>query len=106
MEKITLFELQEMIHKKREDRGFVMEPLKIFTLLTEEIGEVAAELKKGWSVNYEKLDINKLAEEIADVQVCLIALANQYDIDINSAVINKFLEKDSRRFWKSVKGEN
>jgi len=46
MEKTTLFELQKMIHKKREDRGFVMEPIKIFTLLTEEIGEVATELKK------------------------------------------------------------
>lgn len=106
MEIKSLSELQKLVNEKRHDRGFVMDPLKIFILLSEEIGEIAAELKKEWSVNYDKLDKNKLAEEIADVQVCLIALANQYDIDINTAVINKFIEKDSKRTWKSAKTLN
>lgn len=106
MEIKSLSELQKLVNEKRQDRGFVMDPLKIFILLSEEIGEIAAELKKEWSVNYDKLDKNKLAEEIADVQVCLIALANQYDIDINTAVINKFIEKDSKRTWKSAKTLN
>ncbi|MFW6016777.1 MAG: MazG nucleotide pyrophosphohydrolase domain-containing protein [bacterium] len=106
MEKITLHELQKLINKKRKERGFVMEPIKIFTLLNEEIGEIAAELKKDWSINYDNLDKDKLAEEIADVQVCLIALANQYDIDIDSAVIDKFFEKDSKRMWKSAIKKN
>ncbi|MEJ6949792.1 MazG nucleotide pyrophosphohydrolase domain-containing protein [Natronospora cellulosivora (SeqCode)] len=105
MKKITLTDLQKLIHEKRKERGFVMDPIKIFTLLNEEIGEVAQELKKTWSINYEDFDKNMLSEEIADVQACLIALANQFDIDISSALINKFVEKDSKRVWKSAMKE-
>ena len=94
-------DLQTKIHKIRKERGFTMEPLKIFTLLNEEIGEVAAELKRQWSKNYEGFSVEKLAEEIADVQVCLCALANQYNIDIETAVNKKFVDSDSERIWKT-----
>lgn len=95
-------DLQHLIHNTRKQRGFTMEPLKIFTLLNEEIGEVATELKKNWSPNYEDSSIEKMAEEIADVQVCLIALANQFDIDIEAAVRDKFLKYDADREWKTA----
>ena len=78
-----------------------MEPLKIFTLLNEEIGEVAKELKREWSKNYEGFSTDKLADEIADVQVCLCALANQYNIDIETSVKKKFIKADSERVWKT-----
>ena len=78
--------MEKEIHLIRKERGFTMEPLKIFTLLNEEIGEVASELKKQWSKNYDDLSIEKLSEELADVQVCLCALANQYEINLESAV--------------------
>jgi len=98
--------LQEQIHRIREERGFTMDPHKIFILLSEEIGEVATELKKGWSKNYDDSDPNKLAEELADVQVCLFAIANQYDINLEDAVKKKFFDKDSKRTWKTAPSPN
>jgi NTP pyrophosphatase (non-canonical NTP hydrolase) len=94
--------MQSEVNEIRRLRGFTMEPLKIFTLLNEEIGEVASELKRTWSKNYDSFSKVRLAEEIADVQVCLFALAGQFDIDIEQAVCDKFIDKDSKRTWKSA----
>jgi len=79
-----------------------MDPLKIFIHLNEETGEIAKELKKTWSKNYEAFDRVKLAAELADVQVCICALANQFDIDIESAVEEKFIKADGKRKWKTA----
>ncbi len=83
-----------------------MDPLKIFIHLNEEVGEIAKELKKTWSKNYEAFDRQKLAAELADVQVCVCALANQFDIDIETAVEEKFIKADSKREWKTAASEN
>ncbi|MBN1813897.1 MAG: nucleotide pyrophosphohydrolase [Anaerolineae bacterium] len=79
-----------------------MDPLRIFALLTEEVGEVASELKRTWSPNYESFSKKDLGDELADVLVCLLALANQFDIDIEEALREKLLRKDSQRTWKSA----
>jgi hypothetical protein len=41
---MTTQDLQDTICKIRQERGFVTDPLKIYILLTEEVGELAAEL--------------------------------------------------------------
>lgn len=97
-----LKEVQSLVHQIRRERGFTMEPLQIFTLLNEEIGEVANELKKTWSKNYDRFCKEKLADEMADVLVCLMALANQYEIDLESAVQSKFVQRDNQRQWRSA----
>jgi NTP pyrophosphatase (non-canonical NTP hydrolase) len=97
-----LQELQTLVHSVRQARGFTMEPLKIFALLNEEVGEVAAELKKTWSPNYDSFSKDALADELADVLVCLLALANQFDIDLEPALVGKLVNKDGQREWKSA----
>ena len=99
-----LRELQKSIAAMRVKRGFVTDPVKIHLLLTEEVGEIAAELKRLWSKNYDEFNIDRLAEEIADAFVLLNALANQFEIDIEQAVLEKFFKKDGKRRWKSAKG--
>lgn len=96
-------EIQELVRKTRQERGFTMKELEIFTLLNEEIGEVATELKKIWSKNYEGFSKEKMGEEMADVLCCLLALANQFDIDMEEALIDKLIEKDGKRKWLSAK---
>jgi NTP pyrophosphatase (non-canonical NTP hydrolase) len=98
-----LQELQTLVHEVRQARGFTMEPLQIFALLNEEIGEVATELKRTWSPNYDGFTKDALADEMADVLVCLLALANQFDIDLEQALVTKLVKKDSRREWKSAR---
>ncbi len=94
--------MQALIERTRTARGFTTEPLRIFTLLNEEVGEVAAELKKTWSPNYDDLVLDDLADELADVFVLVSALASNFDIDLETAVRRKFIEADSRRRWATA----
>lgn len=94
--------LQERIVEKRKERGFVTDPLKVFILLNEEIGEIARELKKTWSPNYSKFNKENLQEEIADSFVLLSAIASEFDINVEKAIEEKFFKKDSKRTWKSA----
>ena len=97
-----LIELQQLTKKIRKERGFTMDPIRIFALLTEEVGEVARELKRTWSKNYDPFSKEDLQDELSDVLVCVLALANQYDINLEAALMEKLVDKDSRREWKSA----
>jgi NTP pyrophosphatase (non-canonical NTP hydrolase) len=97
-----LADLQKTISRTRAERGFVTDPVKIHVLLSEEIGEIASEIKRLWSKNYDDFNRDRLKEEIADVFVLLAALATQFDIDIEEAVVEKFFQRDSAREWKSA----
>lgn len=100
-----LGDLQRRITEERGKRGFVTDPVKLGVLLTEEVGEIASELKRLWSKNYDEFRADRLKEEIADAFVILAALADQFDIDIGEAVEAKFFGKDARREWKSTQGQ-
>ena len=100
-----LKELQKRVVQMREERGFTTEPLRIFTLLSEEIGEIAGELKRTWSKNYTEFDEKAFADEISDCIVLLLALADRFGIDAEAAVETKFFGKDERRTWKTAKKE-
>ena len=99
---MQIAELVAKIVAKRTERGFVTDPLKIHVLLTEEVGEIAAELKRTWSKNYSEFSRDKLGEEIADVFCLLAALANEFDVDIERSVKEKFFEADESRTWRSA----
>ena len=71
-------------------------------LLSEEVGEVAHELKRSVSVNYEPFEVERLADELADTFVVLSALATSFDVDIEAAVEGQFFDKDSARRWRSA----
>ena len=71
-------------------------------MLTEEVGEIASELKPLWSDNYGDFDPARLQDEIADAFVLLSALATRFNIDIETAVTKKSFQKDSLRPWKSA----
>ena len=98
----SLAHLQALITETRARRGFVTNPVKILVLLTEEIGEVASEIKRSWSDNYGEFDRHALKDEIADVFVLLAAPATRFDIDLETAVVEKFLDKDGIRKWKTA----
>ncbi len=93
---------QRRIPAERAARGFTTDPVRILTLLVEEVGEIAGELKKTWSANYPDLDVDALADEIADALVLLSALASVFDVDLDAAVTRKFFAADSQRDWASA----
>jgi NTP pyrophosphatase (non-canonical NTP hydrolase) len=99
---MDISDLQEAIARKRRERGFTHDPIRLQLLLSEELGEVASELKRIWSKNYDAFDPNALADEIADMFVLLSALASEFEIDLEEAVRSKFFTKDESREWKTA----
>ena len=97
-----LAELQRAIVAERRSRGFTTDPLQVFTLLVEEVGEVARELERTWSPHYDDPTVERLAPELADILALLAALADGYGIDLATAVERKIFQADASRPWPSA----
>ena len=98
----SLKDLQIYTKKMVEARGFSDEtPQDIMLLLTEELGELAKEVRKSTNI---KMDINSsrtqnLDKEIADVFNYILALCNVTNIDLFEAYKSKE-EINFNRTWK------
>jgi len=73
-------------------RGFNNSLLERMCLLTEEIGELAKEVRK--TDNGLRIDVNKnynsnLENEIADVFICLLGICEYIDMDLVEGLKNK-----------------
>ena len=94
-------EIQEAQNKIKKILGEMEHPrLASFIALTEEIGEVADEIMKK-EIYDEKTDMKDLKNEITDVLVCLLELANVYSIDLNKEFESKIKNIEPRaKEWK------
>lgn len=98
----SLKELQEYTRKMIKSRGFDNEtPQDIMLLLTEELGELAKEVRKSTNI---KLDVKasrtqNLDKEIADIFNYIMALCVATDIDLFEAYKSKE-EINFKREWK------
>lgn len=105
-EQCSLNQIQSYFEKVFISRGFEKDSLENKTiLLVEEIGELAKAIRKhiGMGIDIDKVEhYSNLKEEIADVLIVLISIANKLDINISEALIAK--EKiNSERKWISNK---
>jgi|SRR3989344_387594 len=96
----TIPQYQALIKRLIVDRGFDKETVpEVFTLLVEEVGELAKAIRK---TNGQKIDKTRrqkdVEEELADVFWLLIDLCNRLDVDLAHAFANK--EKiNANRQW-------
>ena len=68
-----------------------------------ELGEFSNLLKKVVRGDYELKDVkDSLDEELVDVFIYLIKIANQFDVDLENGYLKK-LEKNKVKFEKSLK---
>ena len=101
-ENTSLKEIQKYVNDMIEIRGFNEEtPQDIMLLLTEEIGELAKEIRKTTSI---KMDINKRKEldvegEIADVFMYILSMCRVMNINLVEAFKNKE-NKNCEREWR------
>ncbi len=100
--KSSIEELQKYIKDMFEVRGFRTSLLERMCLLTEEMGELAKEVRK--TDNNLLIDVNKkynsnLENEIADVFICLMGMCELLDMDIAQCLKNKE-EINFKREWK------
>ena len=101
-QKSTLKELQEYYKQKAKERGFSKEtPQDIVLLLTEELGELARAVRKKMGIKIDtKTRIPELEEELADIFIYILHLANQLEIDLQEA-FGKKEEENEKRKWSS-----
>ncbi len=102
----NLIDFQEYIKLLSEERGWDKNnPLEIFLLFSEEIGELAKAIRNKMKLYHEpgkKVIPNELADEFVDVFSYLLDLANQFDIDLETAFRTKE-EKNLKRIWINKK---
>jgi NTP pyrophosphatase (non-canonical NTP hydrolase) len=99
----TLPDFQEYIKRLCIERGWDKnQPLEIFLLFSEEVGELAKSIRNRLKLYHEEgkqLKEDELGHEIADIFSYLIDLANCFEIDMEKA----FREKEklnTARNWK------
>lgn len=100
----TLKDMQKYIAKMKVERGFnTTDKIYESLLLTEEVGELIKAVRKNLvntfvDINSNPSD-NNIEEEIADVLIFLLSLANMYNIDVETA-FRKKEEINKKRTWK------
>lgn len=100
--KSSVEELQKYIKDMFEVRGFRTSLLERMCLLTEEMGELAKEVRKtdnNLLVDVNKDDSSNLENEITDVFICLMGMCELLDMDIVQGLKNKE-EINFNREWK------
>ena len=94
--------VQKYIKDMIEVRGFRTNLLERMCLLTEEIGELAKEVRKtekNLAVDIDKDYSSNLENEITDVFICLMGMCELIDLDIVQGLKNKE-EINYNRKWK------
>ena len=95
--------LQEYVKLMVQVRGFDQEsPQDCLLLLTEELGELAKEVRKSCTAiksDVEKPDTNNLKGEMRDVLMMLLALRRTLDVNLLEAFKDKELT-NCRRRWR------
>lgn len=103
-EKTSLKDLQKYINDMIEIRGFDRQtPQDIMLFLTEEMGELAKEIKKSekYKVDKNKEENNKIDidGEIADIFIYLLSMCRTMNVNLLEAFKNKE-ERNCKREWK------
>ena len=105
---MTISELQKQVDdwiKKYGVRNF--NELTNMAILTEEVGELARVISRKYGEqSFKEGEKSNLAEEMSDILFVLICLANQTNVDLESAFKNKLMlrtRRDSERHKSNKK---
>ena len=87
---MTIREFQELIREAYFERDSRRGLFKTWLWLQEEMGELAKAIRRG--------DTENIAEEIADVIAWTISVANLLGIDVEDAIIKKYVPPPTKHF--------
>lgn len=102
-ENASLAQFQAYVHALEEERGFADDPtLQKCLLLGEEIGELFKAIRKAEKMKMDPSTTfsGSVEEELADVLIYLLAIANRYQINLERA-FRKKEEQNKQRQWRS-----
>jgi NTP pyrophosphatase (non-canonical NTP hydrolase) len=93
----SLAEWQTFISRLIDEKGFTRNTNEVFVKFTEEVGELAKELRKRWR-SPEAEAPETAGGELADVLFYLLDLANHFGVDLEAAARQK-LAANENRHW-------
>lgn len=101
LEDYTLRELQAYVQARAVERGFnTVEPSKKMVMLMEEVGELAKAIRKTVGMKFtDNTQQKDIAEELADVQLVLLGLAEILQVDMIEAFKMKEAQ-NQQRTWE------
>ncbi len=88
---MDLKEIRKKIKEKYYEIDVKSGELFLLAVLFEEVGELAEAVRKR--------DLNAVKEELADVLFMILSLANLFDVDIESKLIEKYIRGDPSKRW-------
>lgn len=96
----TLQDFQIYVSELEKERGFSEQSaLEKCLLLGEEVGELFKAVRKAQKIGLDqKSKVGTISEELADIVIYLCSIANRYDIDLQSAFLEKE-EENKKRSW-------
>ena len=105
---MTIKELQKQVDDWIEKYGVrYFNELTNMAILTEEVGELARVISRKYGEqSFKEGEKSNLAEEMSDILFVLICLANQTNVDLESAFKNKLMlrtKRDSERHKSNKK---
>ena len=105
---MTIKELQKKVDEWIKKHGVrYFNELTNMAILTEEVGELARVISRKYGEqSFKEGEESNLAEEMSDILFVLICLANQTNIDLESAFKNKLIlrtKRDSERHRSNKK---
>lgn len=98
---MTIAELQSYVKARATERGFDDETVEQkFVLLVEEVGELAKAIRNTSGVKFaDDTKRTVVEDELADVQMLLLNIANSLNVDMAEALEYKEA-KNRNRIWK------
>ena len=98
--KPTIQHVQEYVAQLEVERGFLEESvLQKCLLLGEEIGELFKAIRKSSGIKVDPAStVGSVSDELADALIFIVAIANRFKIDLESAIREKE-QKNGRRIW-------
>lgn len=110
-EDLTIRQLQQEVdlYIRQFKKGY-FSPMSLLATLTEEVGELARELNHVYGDKQKKPeeDSRLIGEEIGDVLIASIIMANSLEIDLTDVFysnMEKFQTRDKNRFERKEKND-
>ncbi|WP_342607169.1 MazG nucleotide pyrophosphohydrolase domain-containing protein [Vibrio tritonius] len=96
----NLADFQKYVAELEVERGFSDQKVnEKCLLLGEEVGELFKAIRKAEGIAIDpNSKVGEIGDELADVFIYLCSIANRYDIDLETAFLDKEL-KNSKRKW-------
>ncbi len=90
---MDLHEIQKRVWELVGEKDRMVGEMFLFSVLVEEIGELAEALRKK--------DKEGVSEELADVMFMVMSIANQFEVDLEARLVEKYLSKSLEEISKS-----